>query len=59
MLLILLAILAFHVEINLLSGKRTPSSNNSCKVRALLSSKREKRKITKAKRVAILTKQMK
>jgi len=45
--------------INSLSGKRTPSSNSSCEVRALLNSKRGKRKITEAKRVAMLTKQMK
>jgi len=55
----LLTILALHVGINLLSGKITPSSNNSCKVRALLSSKRGKRKITKAKRIAMLIKHMK
>jgi len=54
-----LAILAFYIGINLLSGKRTLSSNNSCKVRVLLSSKREKRKITETKNVAMLTKQMK
>jgi len=47
------------MEINPLSGKRTPSSNSSCKVRVLLNSKRGKRKVTKKKRVAILTKQMK
>jgi len=45
--------------INLLSKKRTPSSNSSCEVKVLLSSKREKRKVIKAKRVAMLTKQMK
>jgi len=55
----LLAILVFHMVINFLSGKKTPSSNSSCKVRALLSSKREKRKITKTKRVAMLIKQIK
>jgi len=55
----LLAILAFYMGINSLSGKRTPSSNSSCKVRALLSSKRGKIKITKIKKMAILTKQMK
>jgi len=57
--LMLLTILAFHVGINPLSGKRTSSSNSSCKVRALLSSKRGKRKITKVKKMAILIKQMK
>jgi len=57
--LILLTILAFHMGINFLSGKITSSSNSSCKVRVLLSSKKEKRKVTKAKRVAMLTKQMK
>jgi len=55
----LLAILVSHKWINPLSGERTPSSNNSYKVKALLSSKKEKRKITEAKRVAILTKQIK
>jgi len=45
--------------INFFSGKKTPSSNSSCKVRALLSSKRGKIKITKVKRVAMLIKQMK
>jgi len=55
----LLTILAFHIVINSLSGKKTPNSNSSCKVRALLSSKRGKIKITKAKRVTILIKQMK
>jgi len=55
----LLAILVSHVEINPLSRKRTSSSNNNCKVRALLSNKRRKRKITKAKIMAMLTKQMK
>jgi len=54
-----LAILAFYVKINLLSGKITSGSNSSCKVRALLSSKREKIKITKTKRMAMLTKQIK
>jgi len=54
--LIPLAILAFHVRINSLSGKRTPNSNSSCKVRVLLSSKRKKRKVTEAKRVVMLTK---
>jgi len=39
----------FHIGINLLSGKRTPSSNSSYKVKVLLSSKREKRRVTKAK----------
>jgi len=58
-LLMLLAILVSHKWINPLSGERTPSSNNSYKVKALLSSKKEKRKITEAKRVAILTKQIK
>jgi len=48
--------LAFYIGINFLSGKRTSSSNNSCKVRVLLSNKKEKRKVTKAKRVAMLTK---
>ena len=56
--LMLLAILVFHVEINSLSGKRTPSSNSNCKVRAFLSSKKGK-KITEVKIVAMLTKQMK
>jgi len=54
-----LTILAFYVGINLLSEKRTLSSNSSCKVRVLLSSKREKRKITKAKKMAMLIKQIK
>ena len=58
-LLMLLAILASHMEINSLSGKKTPSSNSSCEVKVLLSSKKEKRKVTEAKRVAMLTKQMK
>jgi len=57
--LILLAILASHMGINLLSGERIPSSNNSYKVRALLSSKKIKMKITEAKRIVMLTKQMK
>jgi len=52
-------ILAFHIEINLLSGKRTSSSNSSCKVRVLLSSKREKRRVTEAKNIVMSTKQMK
>ena len=38
------AILAFYMRINFLSKKRTPSSNSSCKVRAIFSSKREKKK---------------
>ena len=59
LILMLLAILRFHMGINSLSGKRTPSSNNSCKVRAFLSSKRGKRKITEVKEVAMLTKWMK
>jgi len=42
--------------INPLSGKRTPSSNSSCEVRALLSRKKGKRKVTKVKRVAMLIK---
>jgi len=45
--------------ISSLSGKRTPSSSSSYKVRVFLSSKGEKRKVTKAKRMVILTKQMK
>jgi len=44
------------MEINSLSGKRTPSSNSSYKVKAFLSNKREKIKITKVKRIAMLTK---
>ena len=58
-LLMLLTILVSHMEINPLSGKKTPSSNSSCKVRVLLNSKRGKIKVTKKKRVTILTKQMK
>ena len=57
--LMLPTILAFHIEINLLSGKRTSSSNSSCKVRVLLSSKREKRRVTEAKNIVMSTKQMK
>jgi len=45
--------------INPLSGERTSNSNNSYKMRALLSSKREKRKITEAKKMIMLTKQIK
>jgi len=45
--------------INLLSGKRTPSSNSSCEVKVLLSNKREKIKVTEAKRVVMFTKQIK
>jgi len=52
----LLAILAFHIEINLLSGKRTSSNNSSCKVRILLSNKREKRRVTEAKKIVMSTK---
>jgi len=51
------ATLTFHTEINHLSRKRT--LNNSCIIRVLLSSKREKKRITKVKRVAMSTKQMK
>jgi len=57
--LIPLIILAFYVRINSLSRKRTPSSNSSYKVRVLLSNKGEKRKVTKAKNIVILTKQIK
>jgi len=49
--LIPLTILAFHVGINSLSRKRTPSNNSSYKVRVLLSSKGEKRKVIKAKKI--------
>jgi len=45
--------------INSLSGEIISSSNISCKVRALLSNKKGKRKITEIKRMAMLTKQMK
>jgi len=55
----LLAILIFYIKINLLSGKRTSSSNSSCKVRVLLSSKKGKRRVTKAKSMIMPTKQMK
>ena len=55
----LLAILAFHIVINYLSRKKTPSSSSSCKVRVLLSSKRGKRRVTKIKKVVMLTKQIK
>jgi len=54
-----LTILVFYIEINPLSGKKTPSSNNSCEVRVFLSSKREKRKVTETKKVAMLIKQIK
>jgi len=37
----LFAILAFHIEINPLSEKRTPN-NRSCKVKVFLSSQRKK-----------------
>ena len=58
-LLILLVILVSYMEINPLNGKRIPSNNNNCEVKVFLSSKREKRKVTKTKKVAIITKQMK
>ena len=58
-LLIPLVILVFYVRINLLSRKRIFSSNSSYKVKALFSSKREKRKITEAKKITMLTKQIK
>jgi len=47
------------MRINPFSGKKTPSSNNSYKVRAFLNSKRRKRKITEAKRIVMLIKQIK
>jgi len=58
-LLVLLTILASHIGINSLSGKRkrTPSNNNSYEVRVLLNNKRKK--ITKVKRIAMFTKQIK
>jgi len=46
--------LVFYIGTNYLSGKRTLSS--SCKMRVILSSKREKRRITKVKRVTKPTK---
>jgi len=51
--------LASYIGINSLSGKRkrTPNNNNSCEVRVLLNSKRKK--ITKVKRIAMFTKQIK
>ena len=54
----------FHMRTNYLSEKRTLSSNtckssSSCRMRVLLNNKREKRRITKIKRVVMLTKQMK
>jgi len=55
----LLTTLAFYMRINPFSGKKTPSSNNSYKVRAFLNSKRRKRKITEAKRIVMLIKQIK
>ena len=55
-LLMLLTTLIFHIEINLLSRKRTPSSNSSYKVRVPLSNKI---KVTKVKKVAMPTRQMK
>ena len=47
------------MRINLLSRKRTPSSNSSYEVRVLLSSKKEKRKVIKTKRITMLTQQIK
>jgi len=44
--------------INSLSRKKTSSSNSSCE-KALLSSKKRKRKITEIKKVAMLIKQIK
>jgi len=55
----LLITLAFYIGINFLSGKRTSSNNSSYEVKVLLSSKKRKRKVIKAKRVVMLTKQMK
>jgi len=56
-LLIPLVILAFYVGINFLNRKRIPSSSsNSYKVRVFLSSKREKKRITKVEKIVTLTK---
>jgi len=54
-----LTILISHIGTNSLSEKGTPSSNSSYEVRVLLSSKREKREVTKTKRMKMLTKQIK
>ena len=52
------------MEINPLSRKKTHSSStykdsNSCKVRVLLSSKREKRRIAKVEKIVTFIKQIK
>jgi len=57
MLPMLFTTLAFHIEIKYLSGKRT--LNSSCKISVLLSSRREKRRTTKVKIIAMPTKQIK
>ena len=49
--------LAFYIEINYLSRKR--ALNSSCRMSVLLSSKREKRRITEVKIIAMPTKQIK